>query len=215
MVLLSSLVKLTTLTTATKTPIHLPIQEVTSSLEKLLKIARIIDACTERVGKFTSWLVVVMVVLGVWNVAGRYLGRLIGINLTSNAYIEAQWYIFDLIFLLSAGYTLKRNEHVRVDVFYSNWPRKRKALADLLGTGLFLIPFCIMVIFFSWDTVVASWQIWETSPDPDGLPRYPIKTIIIVSFVLLIFQGISQIIKNLAILQGKLEPQEKNHDTGL
>jgi TRAP-type mannitol/chloroaromatic compound transport system permease small subunit len=72
-----------------------------------------------------------------------------------------------------------------------------------------------MVIFFSWDTVLASWQILETSPDPDGLPRYPIKSMIIVSFVLLIFQGISQVIKNLAILLGRLEPQEEIHDTGL
>ncbi|WP_414529269.1 TRAP transporter small permease subunit [Nodularia chucula] len=184
-------------------------------MERLLRIARVIDICTERIGKFTGWLVLVMVILGVGNVSGRYLGRFIGINLTSNAYIEAQWYIFDLIFLLGAGYTLKHNEHVRVDVFYSNWPPRRKALADLLGTVFFLIPFCIMVIFFSWDTIVASWQILETSPDPDGLPRYPIKTMIIVSFVLLILQGISQIIKNLAILQGRLAPQEENHDTGL
>ncbi|MDH6085742.1 TRAP transporter small permease subunit [Umezakia ovalisporum] len=156
-----------------------------------------------------------MVTLGVWNVAGRYLGRLVGINVTSNAYIEAQWYIFDLIFLLGAGYTLKANEHVRVDVFYSNWLPKGKALADLVGTVLFLIPFSIMVIFFSWDSIVASWQIWETSPDPDGLPRYPIKTMIIICFVLLIFQGISQIIKNWAILQSKPETQEEKHDTGL
>ncbi|MEA5582643.1 TRAP transporter small permease subunit [Nodularia harveyana UHCC-0300] len=184
-------------------------------MERLLRIARIIDICTEWIGKLTNWLVLVMVILGVWNVLGEYLGGLIGVDLSSNAYREAQWYIFDLIFLLGASYTLKHNEHVRVDVFYSNWPPRRKALADLLGTVLFLIPFCLMVIFFSWDTVVASWQIWETSPDHDGLPRYPIKTMIIVAFVLLIFQGISQVIKNLAIIQGRLEPQEANHDTGL
>jgi TRAP-type mannitol/chloroaromatic compound transport system permease small subunit len=184
-------------------------------VEKLLKIARFIDVCTERIGKLTGWLVLVMVILGVWNVSGRYLGRFIGTNLTSNAYIEAQWYIFSLVFLLGAGYTLKHNEHVRVDVFYSNWPPRRKALIDFLGSVLFLIPFSILVIFFSWDTILASWRILETSPDPDGLPRYPIKTMIIVCFVLLIFQGISQAIKNLAILQGRLEPQEETHDSGL
>jgi TRAP-type mannitol/chloroaromatic compound transport system permease small subunit len=174
-------------------------------LEKLLRIAKIIDICTERIGKLTSGLVLVMVILGAWNVLGRYLGRLIGINLTSNAYIEAQWYIFDLIFLWGAGYALKHNEHVRVDVFYNNWTHRQKALADLLGTVLFLIPFSLMVIFFSWGSILASWEIWETSPDPDGLPRYPIKTMIIVSFVLLIVQGISQVIKNLAILQGRVD----------
>ncbi|MEH1985616.1 TRAP transporter small permease subunit [Nostoc sp.] len=180
-------------------------------MEKLLRISNIIDNCTERIGRFTSWLVLVMIVLGVWNVIGRYLGRISGNNFTSNAYIESQWYIFDLVFLLGAAYTLKHNEYVRVDIFYSNWPPRRKALADLVGTIFFLIPFCIITIAFSWDAVVASWQIKEASSDPGGLPRYPIKAMIIVGFVLLIFQGISQAIKNLAILQGK----EENHDTGL
>lgn len=181
----------------------------------LLKISRIIDAFIERVGRYTSWLVLVMVILGVWNVFGRYLGRIIGNNFSSNAYIETQWYIFDLIFFLGAAYTLKHNEHVRVDVFYSNWPPRRKALADFLGTIFFLIPFCIIVIIFSWDTIIASWQIREVSPDPGGLPRYPIKAMIIVGFVLVIIQGISQAIQNLAIIQGRLEPQEENHDAGL
>jgi TRAP-type mannitol/chloroaromatic compound transport system permease small subunit len=184
-------------------------------LEILLKISKIIDAVTELVGRFTSWLVLVMIILGVWNVIGRYLGRLIGSNLTSNAYIEAQWYIFDLVFLLGAGYALKHNEHVRVDIFYSNWPGRRKALADLIGTIFFLIPFCIMVIVFSWETIVASWQIQEVSPDPGGLPRYPIKAMIIVAFAMLIVQGISQAIKNWAILQGRIEPQEEHHDAGV
>jgi TRAP-type mannitol/chloroaromatic compound transport system permease small subunit len=184
-------------------------------LDKLLKLSNFIDTCTERIGRWTSWLVLVMVILGVWNVAGRYIGRFTGSNLTSNAYIEAQWYIFDLVFLLGAAYTLKHNEHVRVDVFYSNLSGKKKAIADLFGTVFFLIHFCIMVIIFSWETILASWQSWEVSPDPGGLARYPIKTMIIVAFVLLIFQGISEAIKNVAIIQGRLQPQGENHDTGL
>lgn len=166
----------------------------------------------ERIGRWISWLVLVMVILGVWNVVGRYLSSFIGINLTSNAYIEAQWYIFDLVFLLGAAYTLKHNEHVRVDIFYSNLSRKKKAIADLLGTVFFLIFFSIIVIIFSWNTIIASWQIWEMSSDPNGLPRYPIKTMIIVSFVLLIFQGISEVIKNVAILQNRLPTEEENQD---
>ncbi len=188
------------------------VEEGAGALEKLLKLSRIIDACNERIGRYTSWLVLVMVILGVWNVVGRWLGRFSGSNLTSNAYIEAQWYIFDLIFFLGAAYALKHNEHVRVDIFYSNWQRKRKALADLLGTVFFLIPFCVIVIIYSWDTIIASWQILESSPDPDGLPRYPIKAMIIVAFVLLIFQGISEAIKNLAILTDKLQAGEEHHD---
>ena len=179
-------------------------------MEKLLKISRIIDALNEVIGKITSWLVLVLVVVGGWNVVGRYLGRLTGSNLSSNAYIEAQWYIFDLIFFFAAAYALKHNEHVRVDVFYSKWNPRRKALVEILGTILFLIPFCGLIIFYSWETIVNSWSIWETSSDPDGLPRYPIKTVIIISFALLILQGISQIIKNLAIFKGYLQPQEEN-----
>ena len=179
-------------------------------MDKLLKISNFIDICTEKIGRWTSWLVLVMVILGVWNVVGRYLGRFIGSNLTSNAYIESQWYIFDLVFLLGAAYTLKHNDHVRVDILYSNLTGKKKAIADLFGTVFFLIPFSIMVIIFSWDAIIASWQTWEVSPDPDGLPRYPIKTMIIVSFVMLIFQGISEAIKNIVIITNRLPAEEEN-----
>lgn len=153
-----------------------------------------------------------MVGVGAWNVAGRYLGRWIGQNLTSNALIEVQWYLFDLVFLLGAAYALKHDEHVRVDIFYRGWSRKRQALANLIGSILFLIPFSLMVIYFSWETVLNSWEIREMSPDPGGLPRYPIKTMIIVSFVLLIFQGISQAIKSWAILTNPSSSQEETYD---
>lgn len=182
-------------------------------MEKLLKVSRVIDACNEIIGKITSWLVLVMVIIGGWNVIGRYVGRLTGRSLSSNAYIEAQWYIFSLIFFFAAAYALKHNEHVRVDVFYSRWNPRRQALIEILGTLFFLIPFCILVIFYSWEAVVNSWSIWEGSSDPDGLPRYPIKTTIIISFGLLILQGISQIIKNFAIYKGYIQlSEEHRHD---
>ena len=169
-------------------------------MQALLRLSRWIDGLNERVGRFTYWLVLVMIGVGVWNVIGRYLGNAIGRNLSSNAFIETQWYLFDLVFLLGGAYTLKHNSHVRVDVLQTNWNTQQKALADLVGTVLFLLPFCILVIVFSWRTVLESWATWETSPDPGGLPRYPIKSMIIVSFALLFLQGISEAIKNLAIL---------------
>lgn len=175
-------------------------------MNRLLKIAQRIDAATERLGRLVYWLVLVMIGVGCWNVAGRYFGQAIGRNLSSNLLIESQWYLFDIVFLLGAAYTLKHNGHVRVDVLQSQWSEKRKALADLLGTCLFLIPFCVMVLLFSWDIILKSWQTWEMSPDPGGLPRYPIKTLILVSFVSLIIQGISEAIKNFAILTGCLQP---------
>lgn len=168
--------------------------------DKSLQIARWLDAFSEGLGRIAAWLVLLMVGVGVWNVIGRYVGRAIGQNLTSNALIEIQWYLFALVFFLGAAYTLKQNEHVRVDVFYKNFSRRQKAWINLLGTILFLLPFAVLVIYFSWETVLNSWQILEQSPDPGGLPRYPIKSLIIVSFVLLIAQGISEAFKNLAIL---------------
>ena len=122
-------------------------------MHKLLQISRIIDTINEWIGRLTYWLVLFMVLVGVWNVVGRYLGRWLGQNLTSNALIEIQWYLFDLVFLLGAAYALKHNEHVRVDLFYKGWNRKRKALANLIGTLLFLIPFSVMVIYYSWGEI--------------------------------------------------------------
>lgn len=165
-------------------------------MNKLLRIARAIDLLNEWVGRITYWLVLLMVAVGVWNVIGRYLGRTIGTNLTSNSSIEIQWYLFDIVFLFGAGYALKYNEHVRVDIFYKGWSRRRKALANFCGNILFLIPFSGLLIYYSWGTVMNSWRIREISPDPGGLPRYPIKFAIIVAFILIILQGISEAIKN-------------------
>ncbi|MGB7249713.1 MAG: TRAP transporter small permease subunit [Phormidesmis sp.] len=178
-------------------------------MQSLLQVARQIDRFTNLIGKLAYWLVLVMIGVGVWNVLGRYIGNAVGQNLSTNALIETQWYLFDLVFLLGAAYTLQHNEHVRVDVFYARWNRRRRAIADLIGTLFFLLPFSILIIVFSWGAVTKSWAVRETSPDPGGLARYPIKTMIIVSFVLLILQGISEAIKNLAIIKGVLPVGEE------
>lgn len=175
----------------------------------LLRLSKGIDAFMEVVGTITYWLVPIVVLVGVWNVGGRYIGRAVGRNLTSNLFIELQWYLFAIIFLMGAAYTLKHDEHVRVDVFYGRWPPRRKALINFLGAILFLIPFSVLVLYFSWDSVMFSWEIREQSPDPSGLPRYPIKTFILIGFILLIVQGISEAIKNLAILTGHTQPAEE------
>ncbi|HBR00038.1 MULTISPECIES: TRAP transporter small permease subunit [unclassified Roseofilum] len=166
-------------------------------MEFLLRLSRNIDRLNERIGRSAYWLTLVMVGVGSWNVFGRYVGRAVGQNLSSNALLEIQWYLFDLVFLLGAAYTLKHNNHVRVDVIQSRLTPKQKAWVDLVGSLLFLIPFCTMILFYSTGSVVNSWKLLENSPDPGGLVRYPIKTMILVSFGLLILQGISQAIKNL------------------
>ncbi len=181
-------------------------------MQKLLQISRVIDIVNEWIGRLTYWLVLVMVGVGVWNVIGRYLGKWLGTNLTSNSLIELQWYLFDILFFLGAAYTLKHDSHVRVDVFYKSLNKKHKALINLIGTFLFLIPFCVMLIYYSWGIIMYSWETKEISPDPGGLPRYPLKSMIIVTALLLIFQGISEAIKNWAIFTNQLTPQEKQNN---
>lgn len=181
-----------------------------SQIRVLLKVARAIDRVTELAGKLADWIVILTIAVGFYNVAARYMGRFIGLKLSSNVFIELQWYLFSLMFLLGFSYILKYGANVRVDFLYSNWSERRRALIDLIGTVLFLIPFCIMGIWVTLNPVLlswgrlpdGSWGQWEMSSDADGLPRAPIKTMLIVAFVLLLLQGISQAIKYLAIVQG-------------
>ncbi len=171
-------------------------------MEPWLKISRALDRLTEWIGLGVGWLTLAMVLIGAYNAVVRYLGRFFGWNLSSNAYLELQWYFFSLVFLLGAAYTLRRGAHVRVDVFYGRLSERGKAWINLLGTALFLLPFCGFCLWVSWPSVRNSWSIGEVSPDPGGLPRYPIKAAILVAFVLLIVQGISEIIKQVAVIRG-------------
>jgi TRAP-type mannitol/chloroaromatic compound transport system permease small subunit len=188
----------------------LPSKILGGTMRVLLKLSSIIDTITERVGKFTEWLVLLVIAVGFYNVLGRYLGRYLGLKLSSNGFIEFQWYLFSLIFFLGFPYILKHGVNVRVDFLYTKWSETRKALVDFWGTLLFLIPFCLVGIYVTLSPVLKSWGLkpngswgrWELSPDPGGLPRAPIKTMIIVAFSLLLLQAISQAIKNLAIMQG-------------
>jgi TRAP-type mannitol/chloroaromatic compound transport system permease small subunit len=186
----------------------------------LLKVSRGIDAVVDFMGRYLGWLVLIMILVGVYNTATRYIGSVMGRSLASNTLIEAQWYMFSILFFLGASYVLKHNEHVRVDVFYGNWPPKRKALVNIIGTLLFLIPFCIVVIWVSTQPVLISWGMnrrtgvidlarMEWSDQPGGLPRAPIKSMILIGFGLLAIQGISELIKNIAVLMGKLQSTEK------
>ncbi len=114
-------------------------------MEKLLRITAIINTIHQWIGKLAYWLVILMVAVGGWNVVGRYVGKSIGQPLTSNALIEIQWYIFDLVFLLGAAYTLQKDAHVRVDIIYKNFGRKGRAIANLIGIILFLMKTSIAV----------------------------------------------------------------------
>ena len=159
-------------------------------MNSLLRISRAIDALNERIGNLLPYLVILMIGTGFYNVVARYLGRFLGMRLTSNAAIEIQWYMYSVLFFLGFAYILKHNLNVRVDFLYAKWPPARRAWIDLLGTLLFLIPFCILGIYVTINPVLASWGrlpsgnwgVWEISPDPDGLPRAPIKSICAAAF---------------------------------
>ena len=143
-----------------------------------------------------------MVVIGGYNTIVRYMDRSIGMSLSSNMYLELQWYLFSLVFLLGSAYALRHDEHVRVDILYSRLGPKGKAWINLSGTVLFLVPFCVMMLWVSWPAVINSWAVMEVSPDPGGLPRYPLKTAIPMAFVMILVQGVSMFIRNLAVILG-------------
>jgi len=174
-----------------------------------------IDSLIERIGRLTGWLIVLMILIGLYNVIVRYLGRYLGRTLSSNLYLELQWYLFSIIFFFGFAYVLRHNQNVRVDFLYAKWPVKRRALINLVGDLLFMIPFCIVGIIVALNPVLASWGRlpdgswgeWELSPDANGLPRAPIKSMIIVGFVLLLLQAISETIKHIAVLTDSAESE--------
>jgi TRAP-type mannitol/chloroaromatic compound transport system permease small subunit len=179
----------------------------------LLKFVQIVDAISERLGSLITLVVVATVAVGFYNVVARYLGRFLGMQLSSNTFIELQWYMYSVVFLLGFAYILKRGINVRVDFLYSKWPRKRQATVDFWGHLFFLVPFCLIGIWVSINPVLASWGRlangswgpWEMSPDADGLPRAPLKTMIIVGFVLLALQALAELIKLYATMSARQE----------
>lgn len=172
-------------------------------MQSLLKFSRIIDAISERLGWLSMMLVILTVAIGFYNVLVRYIGRFIGMQLSSNVFIETQWYLFSLVFFLSFGYILKHGINVRVDFIYTHWTKRSKALLDFWGHLLFLLPYCLLGIWVTINPVITSWAQWEISPDPSGLPRAPIKSMIIVAFVMLTLQTISELIKLWAVIRGE------------
>lgn len=160
-----------------------------------LRVSAAIDRVTGMVGRAAAWLALVMVLVGAFNAVARYLGRYIGINLSANVYLELQWYLFSMLFLLGAAWVLRENSHVRVDVLYARVSTRAQSLINILGTLLLLVPFSAFVLWVSIPVVRSSWIIREGSPDPGGLPRYPLKALILVCFALLLLQAVSELIK--------------------
>ena len=169
-------------------------------MDKVLhSIIRFAEKVNELAGKNVAWLTTVLVLLVCFDVIRRSL-----INDTEAWIMELEWHLFALIFLLGAGYALKHDRHVRVDLFYSNFSKRDQAWVNLLGTLLFLIPWCIVIIVMSWQYAGEAWAIREGSPDPGGLPaRYLIKLAIPVGMSLLLLQGLAELSKALLVLLQK------------
>ena len=157
-----------------------------------------VDSCNDRIGKLVGWLTTTMVLVIFYDTVMRY-----AFNKGNVALQELEWHLFSVIFLIGAAYTLKEGGHVRVDILYINFSKRTKAWVDFLGSLIFLIPFCLVVIYATQKFVGNSWAVKEVSPDPGGLPaRYVLKAMIPTGFILLILQGTSEAIKNFFTLVG-------------
>lgn len=163
--------------------------------QRWLILADRIDGVNRLAARLGRWALLLMLALGTWNVVGRYGGLAVGRNLSSNALIEGQWYLFAAAFLLGLGYALQRDDHVRVDVLQSRWSRRQQARVELAGTLGLLLPFVVVVLITAVEPTVHTWQIGEVSPDPGGLPRTWVKSLIPLGFLLLGLQGVAQAIR--------------------
>lgn len=161
----------------------------------LSRASQLIDQINEWVGRAVSWLTTILVVLVCFDVITRYF-----FSNTAAWIMELEWHLFALIFLFGAGYAFKHDKHVRVDLFYAKLSPKDQALVNIIGSFLFLIPWCLLIIYWSYEYALISYNIGETSPDPGGLPaRYMIKFCVSIGMVFLLFQGISVLFKNILI----------------
>lgn len=177
-------------------------------MKPLLALARVIDALNERVGRTIAWLVLAAVLVSTGNAVMRYAW-----NLGSNAWLELQWYLFSAIFLLAAGYTLKKNEHVRIDVITGRVSKRGQAWIDICGGLLFLMPMALIILYLSWPMFMQSYIGNEISGDAGGLIRWPVKLMIPLGFALLVLQGIAETVKRIAFLRGEYhDPTEKKPD---
>jgi TRAP-type mannitol/chloroaromatic compound transport system permease small subunit len=165
----------------------------------LLGLSGRIDTLNERLSYIADWMVLLSCVVSAGNAVSRYT-----IDLSSNAWLEIQWYMFAAMFMLGASYTLKRNEHVRVDVIYGHLSTRAQIWVDIVGGFLFLLPATVILCWLSWPIFYQSWLHNEVSGNAGGLIRWPVKIFLPLGFFLLTLQGISELIKRIAMLTGHM-----------
>lgn len=170
----------------------------------LLAFSRAVDWCNAQLAVVANWLVLLAAVISAGNAASRYL-----FSISSNAWLEIQWYMFAGMVLLGAPYTLKMNEHVRVDLVYGLVSERARIWIDIVCGFLFLLPICVILTYFTWPWFVESWRIGEMSYNAGGLIRWPVKLLLPVGFCLLALQGVSELIKRIAALEHVIDIEFK------
>ncbi|WP_394886902.1 TRAP transporter small permease subunit [Mesorhizobium sp. AaZ16] len=166
----------------------------------LLALSRAIDRMNEFIGKWVSWLILLAVLVSAANAVIRKT-----FNMSSNAWLELQWYLFGAAFLLAAAYTLRQNEHIRIDIVYGMFSRRVQHRIDLFGHVFFLMPFVLLMIYYFVPYVSLSYRSGEVSTNAGGLIIWPAKSLLLIGFSLLALQGISEIIKKIAIMRGDMD----------
>ena len=180
-------------------------------MKPLLALSRAIDLVNEHLGRLIYWAILIMVLISAGNAVSRY-----ALNIASNAWLELQWYLFALVFLLCSGYTLLHNEHIRIDVVSSYLSRRTQVWIDVFGLVLFLLPMSLFIMWLSWPIFMNAWTSGEISGNSGGLIRWPARLLVPLGFFLLSAQGYSELIKRIAFLQGLIpDPVEKHKDPGL
>jgi len=169
-------------------------------MKSLLALSRLIDAINLRVGRAVMWVTLLVVLVSAGNAVVRKV-----FHSSSNAWLELQWYMFGAMFLLSAGYTLLKNEHVRVDILSSRLSRRKQIWIEVFGVLFFMLPACVLILVLSWPVFTESWLTGEQSSNSGGLVRWPVKLLIPVGFALLVLAGISHLIKCVGFLLGRCE----------
>ena len=166
----------------------------------LLKFSNAVDWLNRQIGKYAIWLILASTVISGVNALVRKI-----FNTSSNAFLEVQWYLFAAAFLLAAGYTLLNNEHVKIDVIYSKFSRTKQIWIDIIGFAFFLTPVCLAVLWYSMPFFLKGYHSGEMSNNAGGLIRWPVYLMMPLGFGLLLLQGLSEMIKRLAFLQGLIE----------
>jgi TRAP-type mannitol/chloroaromatic compound transport system permease small subunit len=167
------------------------------SLQSLLKMSRGIDAFTKWTGKRLAWLILVAVVVSAVNAIIRK-----SFDMSSNSWLELQWVLFGIVFLLCSSWTLLDNEHIRIDIINNMLPKRVRDSIDVIGHIFFLMPLCVVMIITSVPFFVRSYRINEQSGNAGGLPQWPAKSLIMIGFAMLLVQGVSELIKRIAVMRG-------------